>query len=117
MNPTTCQRCASPARIALLGDEWLCAKCHPPMACPKCGTVCAAVGVERFCVMSASSNESYALAQSIAFRCRSSAHPGWGYLFFGEGHMGPGTRKPPQIYDAIHVCVDGVLMTEGKASA
>lgn len=30
--------------------------------------------------------------------------------------MGPGTRKPPQVYDALHVYVDGVLVPEGKAN-
>lgn len=89
MNPTTCQACGSSDRIALSDERWLCAKCHPPMACPKCGTVCAAVGVERFAIGGASSNTWYALAQNIGFRCRSSVHGEWGYLFVGEGHMGP----------------------------
>lgn len=59
------------------------------MACPKCGTVCAAVGVGRFGILSAESNATYALDQEMGFRCRSSEHPAWGHLFVGEGHKGP----------------------------
>ena len=114
MNPTTCQSCDSADRIALSGDEWLCAKCHPPMACPRCGRVCAAVGVGRFGILSAESNATYDREQEMGFRCRSTAHER-PFLFLGEGHMGPGTRKPPQVYDALHVYVDGVLLMEGKA--
>lgn len=112
VNPTTCQRCASPSRIALVGERWICAACAPPVPCSKCGEPAKAIGVERFAVGRASDNAVYDMRQAMVYAC--GAHERR-YLTFGPSHDGPGTRKPPQVYDALHVYVDGVLLTEGKA--
>lgn len=113
MNPTTCQDCASADRIALVGERWLCAKCAPTVPCGKCGEPAKAIGVERFAIGRASDNAAYDLAQSMVYRCDAERPM---HFTHGEGHMGPGTRKPPQVYDALHVYVDGVLVPEGKAN-
>ena len=113
MNPTTCQSCDSADRIALVGDRWLCVACAPPVPCCKCGAPAKAMGVERFTIGHASNNARYDLAQSMVSRC-SAERPK--HFTHGPGHMGPGARKPPQVYDALHVYVDGVLLTEGRVS-
>jgi ribosomal protein S27AE len=86
--PSRCERCGSFSRIAFHEKRWLCAACHPPMACPRCGTLCAAVDVGRLGVLQAESNARYATDQAVGFRCHSDAHPG--HLFFGPTHKGPG---------------------------
>ncbi len=119
MNPTTCQSCDSAERIALVGEQWLCAACVPPVPCCKCGEPAKAIGVERFAVGRASDNATYDMRQAMVYSCGAHERPCVmtlrRHLTYGPAHDGPGTRKPPQVYDALHVYVDGVLLTEGKA--
>lgn len=111
MNPTACQSCGSSARIALVDGKWICAKCAPPVTCCKCGEPAKAIGVERFAVGIASDNAAYDLDQAMVYWCeaRNPRH-----FTYGEGHKGPGTRNPPQVYDAPCVTVDGVPLTENE---
>jgi hypothetical protein len=67
--------------------------------------------VERFAVGIASDNAAYDLDQAMVYWCeaRNPRH-----FTYGEGHKGPGTRNPPQVYDAPCVTVDGVPLTENE---
>lgn len=70
------------ARVARSGDRWLCAGCHAPIVCPKCGGTAAPFGVERHAIGSADSDR-YSRPQAVGYRCENGHHTA------GDAHPGP----------------------------